>query len=182
MGVYPLIVDTVQALSQVIAPRDLTLWWVAVQRIGAAALCGAVVGLNRNIHHKPAGIRTHAIVAVGAALFTLVSLAIAGSDPSGALRTVQGIVTGIGFLGAGVILHPAERKDVKGLTTAAVIWAAAGLGTACGAGYYVMAIVTTGLVLIVVAIGGRLEQRIDQTGVMRHGRQEVDGVGQEERR
>jgi putative Mg2+ transporter-C (MgtC) family protein len=81
-----------------------------------------------------------------------------------------------------VILHPAERKDVKGLTTAAVIWAAAGLGTACGAGFYVMAIVTTGLVLIVVAIGGRLEQRIDQTGVMRHGRQEVDGVGQEERR
>jgi putative Mg2+ transporter-C (MgtC) family protein len=155
-----------------------TEWWVAFQRIGAAALCGAVVGLNRNIHRKPAGLRTHAIVAIGAAVFTLVSLEIAGSDPSGALRTVQGIVTGIGFLGAGVILHPAERRDVKGLTTAAVIWVAAGLGTACG---YVLAIVSTGLVLIVVSVGGRLEQRFDQTGVMRHGRQEVDGVGQEER-
>jgi putative Mg2+ transporter-C (MgtC) family protein len=156
-------------------------WWVAFERIGAAAVCGAVVGLNRNIHRKPAGLRTHAIVAIGAAVFTLVSLSIAGSDPSGALRTVQGIVTGIGFLGAGVILHPAERRDVKGLTTAAVIWVAAGLGTACGAGRYVMAIVTTGLVLVVVTVGGRIEQRLDQTGVMRHGRQEVDGVGQEER-
>jgi putative Mg2+ transporter-C (MgtC) family protein len=160
---------------------ETTEWWTAFVRLGSAALLGAILGVNRNIHRKPAGIRTHAIVAIGAALFTLVSLSIAGGDPSGALRTVQGIVTGIGFLGAGVILHPAERRDVKGLTTAAVIWVSAGLGTACGAGYYVTAIVTTGLVLIVVTVGGRLEQRIDRTGVIRHGRQEADGAGQEER-
>jgi putative Mg2+ transporter-C (MgtC) family protein len=166
--VYPLIVD-------------MNAWWVVLERLGAAAGCGAVLGLDRNLHGKAAGLRTHAIVAIGAALFTLISLSIAGGDPSGALRTVQGIVTGIGFLGAGVILHPGERKDVKGLTTAAVIWVSAGLGTACGAGYYVSALVTTGLVLIVVTVGGRLEQRIDRTGVTRHGRQEADGAGQEER-
>jgi putative Mg2+ transporter-C (MgtC) family protein len=160
---------------------DTTEWWTAFERLGAAAVCGMVVGLNRNMHRKPAGIRTHAIVAIGAGLFTLVSLSMAGIDPSGALRTVQGIVTGIGFLGAGVILHPSQRGDVKGLTTAACIWVSAGLGTACGAGYYVTAIVTTALVLIVVTVGGRLEQRIDRTGVIRHGRQEADGAGQEER-
>ncbi|HWZ58878.1 MAG TPA: MgtC/SapB family protein [Gemmatimonadaceae bacterium] len=155
--------------------------WVCIERLGMAALLGAVVGLNRNIHRKPAGIRTHAIVSLGAALFTLVSLSIAGTDPSAALRTVQGIVTGIGFVGAGVILHPGERRDVKGLTTAAVIWTSAGLGTACGAGQYVLAAVTVGLVLIVVAIGGRLEELLDRTGVIRHGRQEAAGAGEEER-
>jgi putative Mg2+ transporter-C (MgtC) family protein len=152
-------------------------WLEVVERLGAATLCGAVVGLNRNIHGKPAGVRTHAIVALGSALFTLVSLDIAGSDPGGALRTVQGIVTGIGFVGAGVILHPAGRKDIKGLTTAAVVWTAAGLGTACGAGRYVMAVVTIGLVLIVVAVGGRIERRIDQSGVEPHGREEADRLG-----
>jgi putative Mg2+ transporter-C (MgtC) family protein len=160
---------------------ETTELWVACERLGAAALCGAVVGLNRNIHGKSAGLRTHAVVSLGSALFTLVSLSIAGSDPSGALRTVQGIVTGIGFIGAGVILHPLGRRDIKGLTTAAVIWVAAGLGTACGAGRYLMAVVTTGLVLIVVAVGGRIEQRIDWNGVNRHGRQEADGAGQEKR-
>jgi putative Mg2+ transporter-C (MgtC) family protein len=158
-----------------------TLTWVdAVARLSAATVCGGIVGLNRNLHRKPAGTRTHAIVALGSALFTLVSLDIAGNDPSGALRTVQGIVTGIGFLGTGVILHPSGR-NIQGLTTAAVVWTAAGLGTACGAGRYVMALVTTGLVLVVVAVGGRIERWIDQSGVITHGREEADRVGQEKR-
>jgi putative Mg2+ transporter-C (MgtC) family protein len=156
-------------------------WWLVLERLGSAAVCGAVVGLNRNIHGKAAGVRTHAVVAIGAALFTLVSLDIAGSDPGGALRTVQGIVTGIGFLGAGVILHREGRRSIKGLTTAAVVWTAAALGTACGAGRYVMAVVTTVLVLVVVGVGGWVERWIDQSGVRSHGREEADRVGEEER-
>jgi putative Mg2+ transporter-C (MgtC) family protein len=153
----------------------------ACERLGMAVLLGGVVGLNRNLHRKSAGMRTHAMVALGSALFTLASLTIAGSDPSGALRTVQGIVTGIGFLGAGVILHPVNRRDTKGLTTAAVIWVSAGLGTACGAGLYVIAVVTTALVLVVITVGGFIEAHIDRIGATRHGRQEADGPGQEER-
>jgi putative Mg2+ transporter-C (MgtC) family protein len=160
---------------------ETTQWLVALERLGVAALLGSVVGLNRNLHHKSAGMRTHAMVALGSALFTLASLSIAGSDPSGALRTVQGIVTGIGFLGAGVILHPASRRDIKGLTTAAVVWTVAGVGTACGAGLYVMAVVTTVLVWVVVMVGGFLETHIDRIGAIPHGRQEADGSGQEER-
>jgi len=157
-------------------------WQVTLERILAAALCGAVLGLDRNIHGKPAGLRTHALVALGAAAFTDGSLALAGGDPAGAIRAVQGIVTGIGFLGAGVILHPAGRNGTKGLTTAAVVWVAAAAGTACGAGLYLLAGVTTVMVLVVVTVGGWMEKRIDRL-IRRdaNGRQEADGAGPEKR-
>jgi len=157
-------------------------WQVTLERIGAATLCGAVLGLDRNIHGKPAGLRTHALVALGAAAFVDGSLQLTAGDPSGALRTVQGIVTGIGFLGAGVILHPAGRNGTKGLTTAAVVWVAAATGTACGAGLYLLGSVTTLAVLVVVRVGGWMEHRIDRM-IWReaNGRQEADGAGAEKR-
>ncbi len=139
-------------------------WSTAVERLGAAAFGGAVIGLNRNLHHKPAGVRTHALVALGSAMYVYTSLGGAPLLENGgpALRTVQGIVTGIGFLGAGVILHPSgEKKDrIQGLTTASAIWLAAAVGVACGLGEYVPVIVALGLALIILIVGGPLEDRL----------------------
>ncbi|WP_197530108.1 MgtC/SapB family protein [Gloeobacter violaceus] len=127
-------------------------------RLGAAVLAGGVLGLNRNLSGKSAGLRTNALVCLGAALVTLVALEIAGADGSGALRVVQGVITGIGFLGGGVILHPQTRKKVSGLTTAATIWVAASLGIACGAGLWPVLLCGLLLTLLVLLVGGPFEQ------------------------
>jgi putative Mg2+ transporter-C (MgtC) family protein len=132
-------------------------------RLGVAVLLGGAVGLNRDIHNKPAGVRTHALVALGAALVTLTGLylaASAGGDPSGVTRVIQGIITGIGFIGGGVILHRGDPMGVEGLTTAASIWVVAALGIACGAGYLMLALIAAGLVLAVLILGGPLERAL----------------------
>jgi putative Mg2+ transporter-C (MgtC) family protein len=130
-------------------------------RMGAALLAGAILGLNRDLRGKPAGLRTHALVSLGAALLTLVALQVgagpSGVDPSAVTRVVQGIITGIGFLGAGVILRDDSRQTVRGLTTAASIWLVAGFGVACGAGLWVTTALALGLTLLVLVFGGRLE-------------------------
>src|SRR6185436_307886 len=101
-------------------------------RLALATVLGAAVGLNREISLKPAGLRTHALVALGAALLTYVGLQIgqATGDLAAASRVVQGLVAGIGFVGGGVILHRAEAQTVQGLTTAASIWIVAATGVA----------------------------------------------------
>src|SRR6266850_6009886 len=88
-------------------------------RLAAATAVGAAVGLNRELHRKPAGLRTHAAVGLGAAALTLTGAVIAGPDTSALAHVVQGIITGVGFLGAGVILRGEDNKQVHGLTTAA---------------------------------------------------------------
>ena len=110
-------------------------WFEVVVRLATAVLVGSVIGVDREIYQKPAGLRTHALVSLGAATIMVVTTRMmAIPDPSAASRAIQGIITGIGFLGAGVILHPSGESSVRGLTTAATVWIAAGLGTACGAG------------------------------------------------
>ena len=108
-------------------------------RLGAAFVIGSVVGLNRDLHGKPAGIRTHALVSLGAAVATIVALGFPGeaksADPNAVSRVLQGILTGVGFLCAGVILRTG-RGHITGLTTAATIWVCAILGMACGVGYW----------------------------------------------
>lgn len=108
-------------------------------RLGAALLLGGALGLNRELHGKPAGLRTHALVSLGAAVATLVALQSPDRsipiDPNAIGRIVQGILTGVGFLGAGVILHD-PSGHVTGLTTAATIWMCAVLGIVCGLGYW----------------------------------------------
>lgn len=108
-------------------------------RLGAALILGSVLGLNRELHGKPAGLRTHALVTLGAAIATMVALESPDHtlvvDPSAIGRVVQGILTGIGFLGAGVILRD-PTGHVTGLTTAATIWICAVLGIVCGLGYW----------------------------------------------
>jgi len=126
-------------------------------RLGAAILVGGTIGLNRDLRGKPAGVRTHALVALGSALATSV-LEGEGKDPAAVSRVIQGIITGIGFLGAGVILHPEGGSVVRGLTTAASIWVVATLGIACGAGQWVLAGAGTGFTLTVLVLGGPLER------------------------
>jgi putative Mg2+ transporter-C (MgtC) family protein len=109
-------------------------WPDAVIRLTAAAVVGGVIGLDREAHGKPTGVRTMGIVALGSALVVLVSQHPGGSDPAAGSRVIQGVITGIGFLGAGVILRNPTGRHVHGLTTAAAIWLTACIGVACGLG------------------------------------------------
>jgi putative Mg2+ transporter-C (MgtC) family protein len=134
-----------------------------LQLLLAAAL-GGLIGLEREASGKPAGFRTNLLICVGAALLTQISYEIAadaaaGGGPRGDPGRIPGqIVSGIGFLGAGTILH--ARGSVTGLTTAATLWVVAALGIAVGAGSYVLAIVGTTLVLLALMILGRFEDHL----------------------
>jgi len=122
-----------------------------VLRLLLAAALGAIIGFQRERAHKAAGLRTHALIALGAALFTIVSVyGFPGSaDVS---RVAAGVVTGIGFIGAGVIFRGMGKDHVVGLTTAASVWVTAAVGLAAGAGMYIIAAVTAVLVLLVLLI------------------------------
>lgn len=129
---------------------DLTADLIAqldiVGRLVLASILGAAIGLEREIHDHPAGMRTHLLVALGSAGFTILSIeafAAPGADPA---RIAAQIVTGIGFLGAGAIIR--QGLSVKGLTTAAGLWVVAAIGMAAGAGYYSAALIATGVVLV----------------------------------
>lgn len=128
-------------------------------RLAFATLAGAAIGVNRDLHGKPAGLRTHALVGLGASLLTIVAteLSVAGS-PDAVSRVIQGIITGIGFLGAGVILHSRDDQTVYGLTTAATIWFVACLGVASGAGAWNLALAGLALVFAVLVLGRPVER------------------------
>src|ERR1051325_5498779 len=119
----------------------------SLARVLLAAGLAAAIGLEREYHQKPAGLRTNILIGMGAAVFMILSLAVTG--PGSADRIAAQIVTGIGFLGAGAILHSGET--VHGLTTAATIWVNAAIGMAAGAGMTSVAVGTTILTLIVLA-------------------------------
>ena len=128
-------------------------------RLGLAMVAGAIVGVDRELKRKPAGLRTHALVAIGSALVVLVVLAVGGGPGGDPLsRAIQGIITGIGFLGAGVIMQYEHERRVEGLTTAASIWVAAGLGMACGAGLIELTAIALGATLLVL-VGGEVVER-----------------------
>ncbi len=116
-----------------------------VLRLVLAVVLGGIVGLERELTDKPAGLRTHMLVCLGSCLFTLVSVYDFSVDPA---RVAAGIVAGIGFIGAGTIL--AERDRVIGITTAASLWTTAAIGLAAGVGSYLLAAVTTGLVFAIL--------------------------------
>jgi putative Mg2+ transporter-C (MgtC) family protein len=131
-------------------------------RLLVAALVGAAIGLDREVHHKPAGMRTHALVCLGAALLVVVALR-AGPPGQNHLdavtRVMQGIIAGVGFLGGGAILKSSSGPEaVHGLTTAATIWLAASLGVACGAGQWAPALLGTALAILVVIVGVPVEK------------------------
>ncbi len=130
---------------------DLSYADIAVRLLVAAALCGAI-GLERELRERAAGLRTHMLVGVGSALFTLVSayawgdFTFEGSVTFDPTRIAAQIVAGIGFLGAGVIIR--QGLSVRGVTTAAGLWVVAGIGMACGAGYFAAALIATAIVLL----------------------------------
>lgn len=132
-----------------------------------ASLLGAVIGLEREVHGRPAGFRTHLLVSLGSCLFVIISIDLyriygnftatgpVGVDPG---RIAAQVVTGIGFLGAGAIIR--ERASIRGLTTAACLWVAAAIGLACGAGRYEPAIVVTILAFVSLLLLKKVENLI----------------------
>lgn len=127
-------------------------------RLGTATIAGALLGLNRKLRGKAAGLRTHALVALGAGLVVLVADVISVPNRAEMTRAIQGLVAGVGFLGGGTILK--SRTGIHGLTTAASIWMAACIGIACGSGLWVAAATGVGLALLVLVVGGPAERAI----------------------
>ncbi|ACH39326.1 MgtC family protein [Citrifermentans bemidjiense Bem] len=138
-------------------------------RLLLASILGGLIGLEREVHGRPAGFRTHLLVSLGSCLFCLTSIEVyqlygnfsgvvpVGIDPG---RIAAQVVTGIGFLGAGAIIR--ERASIRGLTTAACLWVAAGLGIACGLGLFQMAIVVTAIALINLLLLKQVEKRLNR--------------------
>jgi len=136
-------------------------------RILLAAVAGGVVGFNREVRGKPAGLRTHMLVSVGAALFIMVPLILSPNSEDAASRVLQGVTAGVGFLGAGEILrrpasNDSEQTKVKGLTSAAAIWVAAALGAVAGCGLWQLLVIGAGTALLVLGVAWRLERVINR--------------------
>ena len=129
-------------------------------RLLAALVVGALIGLQRELQGKDAGLRTHVLVALGTTLFVLTGISVGMTASSDAMsRLVQGIATGIGFLGAGAILKLHADRAILGLTTAAGIWMTAAASVAAGLGRYGMALLAAVLAWLVLAVLSRLERR-----------------------
>ena len=150
------IVDTV--LAEFSDATDVEQVTRILTRLLLAAVLGGVLGYERERRGKPAGIRTHMLVSMGAALFVLVPQQ-GGMVVADLSRVIQGIVTGIGFLGAGAIIKHRSEEEVQGLTTAAGVWMTAAIGIACGLGRESTALLSTLLALIVLAAVPKLVGR-----------------------
>lgn len=125
-------------------------------RLFAASLLGALIGLQRELAGKPAGLRTHTLVTLGTSVFVVVCLS-GGMGLNDLSRVIQGIITGIGFIGAGAILKLNDEQDIKGLTTSASIWMCAAIGIATGIGSIGIAIISTLFTLAILSLAGRHE-------------------------
>ncbi len=124
-------------------------------RLLLAVGLGALIGFERELKHRPAGLRTHMLVSLGATVFTVISLSF-DVEPA---RIAAGIVTGIGFLGAGNII--AQKGHIRGVTSAATLWVVAGIGLCVGVGQYLIAIISALLVFAILQLG-RIEKRTDR--------------------
>jgi putative Mg2+ transporter-C (MgtC) family protein len=140
-------------------------WSEIVLRLGVATLAGGAIGLNRDLHGKPIGLRTLGLVSLATAM------AVVLADPSGHANTIsdatsriiQGILTGIGFLGAGVIIHREHHSRVHGLTSAACTWLTACVGITCGAGYWRIVVVALAITFALLIAGGPIERWLHRT-------------------
>ena len=126
-----------------------------ILRLAAATLVCVALGLNRDLHGKPTGVRTLGLVGLGSALAVM---AVGQTDSANASRVIQGIVTGIGFLGAGVIVRGGIKHHVRGLTTAACVWLTACAGAACGLGEWHLLAGGVPLMFVVLLLGGPFER------------------------
>ncbi|KPF96751.1 magnesium transporter [Rhodopseudomonas sp. AAP120] len=137
-------------------------FWDILLRLGVATLAGGLIGLNRDLKGKPIGMRTLALVGLACALLVAVAEQSLGQDRIGdpTSRVIQGILTGIGFLGAGVIVHTGSRNHVHGLTTAACVWLSACIGIACGSGHWLIVGVAFAIAFVVLIGGHAVESRL----------------------
>jgi putative Mg2+ transporter-C (MgtC) family protein len=133
-----------------------------IGRILLAVFLSGIVGLEREAKGRAAGLRTHILVSVGSTLIMLLGLYLGGSDRTDPTRLAAQVVSGIGFLGAGTIVQ--SRDSIRGLTTAASLWASAGIGLAVGAGFYLGAVWTTGVVLATLILLSSVERRMGPKG------------------
>ena len=129
-------------------------------RLLLAAVLGGLLGLEREQQGKAAGLRTHMLVSLGAALFVLIPQQ-AGVSDTDLVRVLQGLITGVGFLGAGTIIKGRGEEDVKGLTTAAGIWLTAAIGMAAGMGREATAILSTFLALLILSVIPRIARMFE---------------------
>jgi len=134
----------------------------AVLRMLAAMLIGCIIGIDRDLHGKPTGMKTLGLVSLGACIATMCAqgFSMTPSDDAGVSRAVQGIVPGVGFLGAGVILQNPRENRVRGLTTAASIWVTAAVGIVCGLGVWSVAFIAMILMIALMTIGRVVEKRL----------------------
>ena len=139
-----------QALAQEFSVPDAATLAVIAARVLTAALLGGLIGWERERKGRAAGLKTHILVSIGSALFVLAPL-LADIDGGDVTRVMQGIVSGIGFLGAGAIIKMEKDERVEGLTTAAGIWMTAAIGMAAGMGQEMVAVITTVVALMVVS-------------------------------
>ena len=171
--------------------QQVTVFNGAVPRLLAASLLGGVIGLEREYKRRSAGVRTNLLICLGAAFFTLLSSVLAGDGNPNKGQVASNIVQGIGFLGAGLILH--NRTRISGLTSAATVWVVASIGMACGAGLFAAAGIATVIVVIALELVGFLERQAsikiysliyeargnDQTVVLRSILNAMDKAGQQ---
>jgi len=150
-----------------LSPFDLlapSSWGEIILRLAFALLIGGAVGLEREVRNKPAGLRTHMLVSFGSALFVLVpiQLGIVQTDPDPLSRVIQGITAGVGFIGAGVILHDSqqEKLKVRGLTSAAAIWVSSALGIVAGTGLWALGAIGAVMALLTLQLVKRMESWI----------------------
>jgi putative Mg2+ transporter-C (MgtC) family protein len=139
----------------------------AFLRLALAAVLGGAIGLEREYRHKPAGLRTNMLIALGSALFSILSVEL-GSGSQSPDRIAAQVVTGIGFLGAGAILRSGDH--IHGLTTAATIWVNAAIGMAAGLGSYIVAAVAAAITLVVLALLPVMEEFVEKRGENREQR------------
>jgi putative Mg2+ transporter-C (MgtC) family protein len=141
--------------------------WDVFLRLSVAVIVGGLVGFDREMRNKPAGLRTHILVSLAAALFTVITFELhaevankqpdATADP---IRIIEAVTAGVAFLAAGAIIR--GRGNVRGLTTGANMWLAGALGVACGSGYYAIAGIATGFALVVLVVLGWLENKLQK--------------------
>src|SRR3954452_12425538 len=148
-------------LLQIIDPRqnpDMAIFVSQVLiRLVLAAVLGGAIGLERELKRKPAGLRTNMFICFGAAMFTILSARLADQYPGDHTRIAAQIIPGIGFIGAGSILH--SRGSVQGLTSAATIFVVASIGMACGGGLYLVAAFATMLLVLALTVLGIIERK-----------------------
>ena len=145
-------------------PTDVDQFYEILIRLCAATLAGGILGINRDLHRKPAGLRVLAMVSLGSCAVTILSISATSTcgmqANDGVSKTIQGILSGIGFLGAGVIMRLQGKDEVHGITTASSIWISAIIGMICAMGQWLLGMTTFGIACLILVAGSWVEYRI----------------------